>query len=224
MSWMTVGELATTRPLSVGVLQRHGIDFCCGGATSFPEACVAAGVAPATLLDEIGALERSAAAPPTRWDLEAPTALIEHLITRYHHPLRLDLETLELLAVKVHRVHGAKDERLVRIRDAVSALRVELLRHLSKEEQILFPWILSANPVPPEGPVAVMLREHEAVGELLQQLGALTDQFTVPPGACATWTTLWTTLQRVDLELREHISLENNVLFPRALAAHETVS
>lgn len=217
MSWMTVGELATTRPLSVGVLQRHGIDFCCGGATAFPEACAAAGVAPATLLDEIGALERSAAAPPTRWDLEAPTALIEHLITRYHHPLRLDLETLELLAVKVHRVHGAKDERLVRIRDAVSALRVELLRHLSKEEQILFPWIARADAPPPHGPVAVMFAEHADAGSALRELEQLTDGYRLPVDACRSWTALWDTLARVDRELREHIALENNVLFPRAL-------
>lgn len=220
----TIGELSTQRPVSTKVFQRHGIDFCCGGGRTLDEACALRRIEPALVLAEIAEEEARLETPTERWDLAPTSALITHLLDRYHAPLLEDLAQLEVMARKVLRVHGHKDTRLAPLVDLVLALRSDLEPHLAKEEQILFPWILSANPVPPEGPVAVMLREHDAVGELLQQLGALTDQFTVPSGACATWTTLWTTLQRVDLELREHISLENNVLFPRALAEHKTVS
>lgn len=214
---VTVGELSTTRPLSIGVLQRHGIDFCCGGSRALDVACAAAGVDVDLLLEEIAAAERAATMPAVRWDREPLPALVDHLLVRYHAPLRADLQTLEALAVKVHRVHGEKDTSLERIREVVLALRSELLSHLAKEEQILFPWILRDDAPPPRGPVSVMLREHDDAGDALRELERLTDGYRVPDGACRSWTALWETLARVDVELREHIALENNVLFPRAL-------
>lgn len=213
----TVAELSTTRPRSIGVLQRHGIDFCCGGSQALEDACAAAGVSVAALLGEVDAAERAAGDPGVRWDREPLEALVGHLLERYHAPLRSDLETLEALAEKVHRVHGDKDQRLGTIRDRVLALRADLLLHLAKEEQILFPWTLRADAPAPRGPVAVMLREHDAAADILRELAALTDGYRVPEGACRTWTGLWETLERVDRELREHVALENNVLFPRAL-------
>ena len=59
--------------------------------------------------------------------------------------------------------------------------------------------------------------EHEEVGALLRQIRALTDDFTAPDGACGTWRALWQGLADLEADLHEHIHLENNILFPKAL-------
>jgi regulator of cell morphogenesis and NO signaling len=213
----TVGELSATRPLSTKVFRRHGIDFCCGGRVTLDEACAKRGIEPSAILAEI-AVEEGRGERPRAWDDAPLPDVIRHLLVRYHAPLREDLDQLEAMARKVHRVHGDHDPRLVVVLEKVLALRADLEPHLDKEEQVLFPWILS-DPTPPEGPIAVMLDEHDAVGGLLGELDALTDHYAVPAGACATWTALWRALERVDVELREHIALEADALTWRGARA-----
>ncbi|MEQ1571282.1 MAG: iron-sulfur cluster repair di-iron protein [Myxococcota bacterium] len=211
---MTVGELTTIHPRAVGVLHRHGIDFCCGGGRSLEEACAARGVDPAAVLAEVAAAERTTGAG-IRWDLQPVEALIAHLLERYHAPLREDLELVVRLAQKVRRVHEQKDPRLVEVESLILALRDDLLAHLEKEEEVLFPWIRRPGAPPPEGPIEVMRSEHDEVADLLRRLERATDAYVVPEGACRSWTALLETTARVDRELREHVALENNVLFPR---------
>jgi regulator of cell morphogenesis and NO signaling len=67
------------------------------------------------------------------------------------------------------------------------------------------------------GPIAVMEAEHEAAGAALRRIRELTGDYTLPPGACTTWNALWHGLEALEVSLHEHIHLENNVLFPRAL-------
>lgn len=215
---VTVGELSTTRPEAVKVFQRHGIDFCCGGRRTLDEVCRSRGLDADAVLHEIADEEARAVRPSTRWDEVPIGRLIDHLLTHYHEPLKEDLPRLEAMARKVAHVHGAKDEHLEALLALVLELRADLEPHLMKEEQILFPWIRRGEGPTPEGPVAVMLSEHDDVARMLEELRRLTGDFRVPAGACATWTALWRGLEAFDRELREHVALENNVLFPRALA------
>ena len=214
----TVGEISTTRPLAIKVFQRHGIDFCCGGKRPLEEACVARGLDPARVLEEIAVEEELAGPSPQRWD-QAPLAdVIEHLLQRYHAPLREDLLQLVAMARRVVEVHGQKDHQLAPVLAVVLALRADLEPHMEKEEQVLFPWILQGQGSRAYAPMSVMRAEHEEVGRLLAEARRLTANYTVPAGACATWTALWRGLERLEQDLVEHIALENNVLFPRALA------
>ena len=82
-----------------------------------------------------------------------------------------------------------------------------------KEEQVLFPMLtrMGANTV--GGPIAMMRFEHEQHGNALAQLEALTHNFTLPEGACNTWTALYLGLATLRHDLMEHIHLENNFLF-----------
>ena len=215
---LTVSELSTTRPVSIKVLQRHGIDFCCGGGASIDEACAKRGIEEKDLIAEIVAEEARATTPFTRWDREPIDVLIDHLLDHYHAPLREDLVRIEAMANRVVQVHGHRDDRLEALLDVVLALRADLEPHLEKEEIVLFPSILSGRGADAEGPIAKMRLEHDEVAALLVRVRRLTDDYAVPSGACATWRALWMGLSDLDRELREHIALENNVLFPRALA------
>ncbi len=215
---VTIGQLATTQPWSTAVFHRHRIDFCCGGARRLDEVCDEKGLQVADVLAEI-AREAPAEADFVRWD-EAPlNELIDHLQTFYHDRLWEELPRLTHLATKVASVHGGRDARLEALRDLVVDIETELSEHMRKEEQVLFPWIHSGRGASAHRPVQVMQHEHEEHGQKLQRLRELTGDFQLPIGACASWTALWHGLERLERELHDHIHLENNILFPRALAS-----
>jgi regulator of cell morphogenesis and NO signaling len=219
-----VGELAARHPLATRVFARHHIDFCCGGGRPLGDVCDAQGLNVDTVLGEIHAIidptgDTGHAGAVVVW-MEAPLpALIDHILVRYHATLREELPRLESMARKVARVHGDKDPvRLEGMLENLLALKGELETHMLKEEHVLFPAIREGLGARTGGPVAMMVHEHAEVGELLRQMRDLTGGYTVPAGACNTWRALWHGLEALEDDLHEHIHLENNVLFPRALA------
>ena len=213
----TVGELAATRPASTRVFHRRGIDFCCGGGKTLAEVCLRKGLDVKVLLAELQNELAQGDGEAVAWTEQPLPALVSHLLERYHAGLREELERLRGLAIKVLRVHGAKDPvRLQRLFDTYSELADDLVPHLEKEERVLFPWILSGRPVPHGGPIAVMMSDHDGAAALLARLRELTGDYLAPEGACNSWRALWAGLAALDRDLTEHIHLENNILFPRA--------
>jgi regulator of cell morphogenesis and NO signaling len=215
---ITLGELASTRPLAVRVFQRRGINFCCAGNKALKAVCQARGLDPAQVLEEISEEEARGESSPLRWDERGLDELVSHLLEHYHRHLYAELARLEELAKKVRRVHGAKDpERLSRLAETVVALRQELEVHLRKEEEVLFPWILSGRGPSAMMPIQMMRAEHWSTSQQLAVIRELTDNFVPAPQACATWRALWQGLEALEVDLLEHMHLENNILFPRAL-------
>ena len=212
-----VGEVAAQHPLATRVFARHGIDFCCSGGKPLAEACSASG---ATVTDVIGELEREIAGHTDggiRWDEQPVAALIEHILTAFHEPLREELPRIEEMMRKVHRVHGARDQaRFDALLEKVLAIRADIEGHLPKEEQMLFPQILAGRGAMMAMPITVMEEEHEVLGGLLRDVRSLTNDFTLPDDACNTWRALWAALEELERSLHEHIHLENNVLHKKA--------
>ena len=215
----TVAEIAATLPSSVRVFQRHDIDFCCGGKKPLGAVCADRGLPLDEVLSEIVA---SAAAPQAldhNWFIAPFTELTAHIVRTYHAPLREELPRLEAMAAKVAKVHGAKDDRLVRIAAIVSDLSDDLLMHMEKEEQILFPAInaieVSGRAIRLEGPISVMEHEHDQAGAWLAELRSLTDGYQPPEWGCATLRALFAGLAELEATMHVHVHLENNVLFPR---------
>ncbi len=214
-----VGDIAAGHPKSLKVFHRHGIDFCCGGRRPLSEVCAKSGLDPQTVLDQIAALECVPDEGPN-WEQEPLPALIDHLIERYHRPMDEELPRIEAMARRVNTVHGSKDPtRFSGILTTFLALRDELVPHMVKEETILFPWIRTGRGAEAATPVRVMLIEHESVGGMLHKLRELTEDYQPAPEACGTWRALFQALGDLELDLMEHIHLENNILFPRALQA-----
>ena len=140
------------------------------------------------------------------------------------------LARITQLLDKVCSVHGANHPELRGIQTTFAALRQELTMHMMKEEMMLFPYIvrmeeavLADEPVlpPPFGtvrnPVAMMMREHDGAGEDLREIRAASNGYTAPADGCITYQTLYRALAEFEADLHQHIHLENNILFPRAL-------
>lgn len=214
----TLAEIATTHPGAASVFYRHGLDFCCGGRRSLADACGARGLDPAAIIAEVGR-EENAAGPTRRWDLAPLPELITFIVDHYHRRLRETLPDLVRMAAKVEVRHGDKATCPHGLAAHLEAMHGAVLDHLEKEEQVLFPMILRGQGANAVGPVHVMEVEHDEHGRNLQQVRRLTGDLQAPAEACPTWRALYLGLQQLERELMDHIHLENNVLFSRALIA-----
>ena len=214
----TLSELATTRPGATRVFLAHGLDFCCKGRRPLAEACAERKLDPAEVLDAIAREERGPG-DLTVWNAEPLDALVRFVVAHYHEKLRTEIPELITLAEKVESVHADKKTCPQGLAAHLRAVHAAVLDHLGKEEQILFPMILAGQGAMASGPVFVMEHEHDDHGRSLARTRALTNDLTPPAEACATWRALYLRLGRLESDLMEHIHLENNVLFPRALAA-----
>ena len=214
-----VGQIAANHPLATRVFARHKIDFCCGGGLPLQEACAKKGIDASTIVAEIEKELATKNDSDVRWDEKPLDELIDHILSAYHRPLDEELPRLEAMARKVSQVHHDKDpQRLSEMLKVFLELKAELQQHMAKEEQILFPMIRQGQGAMAGAPVSMMMQEHDAAGEALRQLRSLTDDYTPPAEACNTWRALWHGLGDLETQMHQHIHLENNILFPRALA------
>ena len=220
----TVADIASSYPSSVRVFQRHGIDFCCGGKTSLALACQKRGVPVADLVRAIEASARNTGPDDRDWNVAPLHALIDHIVTTYHDPLREELPRLEAMAAKVSRVHGAKAAHLARVETIVSELSADLRSHLRKEEMVLFPSIRTIErgqgllSLSLAAPIDAMEAEHDRAGVLLAELRTITEDYVAPAWACETFRALYHGLSELESAMHVHVHLENNILFPRTLA------
>ena len=213
----TLGELVTAQPAAAKVFYRHGLDFCCGGKQSLEQACAAAGLDVDAILSEIDEAKADGHDADVRWDVRPLEELVDHIVRRYHVPLRNEIPRLVDLACKVEQVHADKADCPKGLADLLVQVREAVESHLTKEEQILFPLILAGRGQTAHMPVKVMIQEHEDHGQNLARIREITNKFSVPENACATWRELYRALAQLERELMDHIHLENNILFPRAL-------
>lgn len=211
-----VGELAAAVPQSVRVFQRHGLDFCCHGHVAMAEACRARALDLESLRAELAA-EEPAAEDFERWDERPQAELIEHVLARYHARHRDELPRLLALARKVEGVHAARPDCPRGLAAHLGRMAEELEWHMQKEEQVLFPLLLAGRGRMAGMPIQAMEREHEDHGRNLARLRALAHDYRAPADGCGSWHALYLGLAELERELMQHIHLENNVLFPRAL-------
>lgn len=221
-----VGALVLARPETMRYLEGQGVDYCCGGHRSLREACEVAGRSPEEVLSGLAALSADKPAPARNWAEASLTELMAHVEATHHAYLRTELPRLEKLLEKVLGAHGENHPELDEVFDLFQELSMDLMPHLLKEEQILFPFIRSMEAGTPaqacfgtvQSPIRVMEAEHETVGGLLARLRTRTDSYTTPADGCATFRALYEGFKELEADLHLHIFLENQVLHPRAAA------
>ena len=215
---INIGRLAAEYPLATKVFARHGIDFCCGGGRPLREVCREQDLNADEILEEIGRETAQKTASAERWDHAPLGDLIIHILAVYHRPLDEELPRLESLSREVLEVHRDKQpEMLSELVSVYAGLKADLEDHMGKEEEILFPMIRQGQGMMADGPIAMMEEEHELAGAALKRLRELTNGYQVPEEACNSWRALWQGLAWLEESLHQHIHLENNILFPRAL-------
>jgi regulator of cell morphogenesis and NO signaling len=227
----TVRDVALEFPNATRVFEKLGIDYCCGGHRSLKDACTVANVPYADVVANLQAAAGQAAQPAAARDWQtAPVAeLVDHIVTTHHVYTKQELPRLEQLLAKVCGVHGQNHPELLRIRDTFRELNQEISGHLMKEEQILFPYIVqAANGMQPhscfgtvQNPNRMMMFEHDNAGAALRDMREASQNYQPPADACISYRTLYHALEALENDLHQHIHLENNILFPRAIAMEQ---
>jgi len=225
----TVRDIALENPATIRVFEAFGIDYCCGGKKPLTEACTLKNLSVDEVLEALestGPAEREI----ENWSAQPLGVLAAHIVNTHHAYVRRELPRLTELAEKVVRRHGDTKPELPAIQLKLNELGEELLQHCAKEELVLFPYITKferaiADGTPkPHGcfgsvtnPIAMMTQEHDSAGALVAQMRELSSDFTPPVGACPTFHAFYLGLHEFEQDLHQHIHLENNILFPRAI-------
>lgn len=206
-----IGQIAVELPGATAVFRRLKLDFCCGGQVSLADACARKDLPVDAVLAELATLDR-----PVNPDLPtSPDALIDHILERYHAVHREQLPELIRMARRVEAVHHDHPQVPAGLADHLADMQDELLDHMAKEEQILFPMLRAGGSPLVRHPIMAMRHEHTSHGEQLDRLMALSHDATPPAGACNTWRALCSGIAQLQNDLISHIHLENNLLFPR---------
>ena len=223
-----LGALVTAHPELARELERHRLDYCCGGARSLADACAELGLDAGQVAAELAVAATGSTAQ--EWATMSATELVDHLEATHHRYLSAELPRLTALVDKIVAVHGERHPELADVAACYAEIRSDLEPHLLKEERVLFPMIreLEAATVAPSfhcgslrNPISVMLREHDAVGELLARLSVLTGGYEPPADGCATYTACYTALADLEADTHLHIHKENNLLFPLVVDLEE---
>jgi len=225
-----VNEIALSNPGARHILEDAGIDYCCGGGRSLQEACLSAKVPAIEILQKLRFNREQVAPGEAPWT-EAPLVeLTKHIRDRHHLYVRDAIPRLRALLAKVREKHGGNHRELGDIEKLFGDVAREMLMHMQKEEQILFPFIDSLERSASQGsaveppffqsvrnPIYSMMKEHDAAGELMRQIRSFSNGYKAPANACASYQAAYQGLEEFEKDLHLHVHLENNILFPRAV-------
>lgn len=229
---MTVREVAIELPQSTRLFEKLKIDYCCGGNKPLAEACASAGLDVDNVIGMLTKVTQSTSQNDGSLDFQnaSPPELIRHILETHHVFTKSEMDRLQLLADKVFAAHGGNHPELVHLDELITRLCADLKPHMFKEEQVLFPYIVAlaqaadqnrALPFAPFGtvnkPIRMMMMEHDTAGDILREMRMVTSDYKVPAEACISYRTLYQALENFERDLHQHIHLENNILFPKAL-------
>lgn len=223
-------EIALSDPAARHVLDQAGLDYCCGGTKSLQEACLESGTSAEEILNRLRKKAENSGADDVNWMALPLRELTRHIREKHHRYVRQAIPRIQALLDQVIAKHGENHHELPDIRGVFNDVGREMIMHMQKEEQILFPYIDAlelavsnhGSVEPPffqtvKNPIYAMIREHDAAGELVKRIRSLSGEYTAPADACTTFTTLYEDLKEFEADLHQHVHLENNIVFPRAV-------
>jgi regulator of cell morphogenesis and NO signaling len=230
-STQSIREIVATQPSAAKVLERFDIDLCSRAGDSLDQACAELQLSVDQVLEK---LEDAQAGERGASGLDPaifPTSrLIQHIVRVHHQVVRQELPRLAELSHKLSTKRSERAPDLKPVETLIEELRADMFAHIQKEETVLFPFIAqmdqdSVIAYPPAHacfrsiahPVFMMVQEHESAGQIVEKLRRVTHGFQVPPWACATHIALFAGLAAFETDLKQHVHLENDVLFPRAI-------
>lgn len=225
-----VSEIALSGAGARQILEHAGIDYCCGGGNSLREACLAANVPAEQILRELRESGSKFRTDESQWNRAPLADLTKHIRTKHHEYVRCSIPRLRALLAKIREKHGERHRELEEIEKLFGDVARELLPHMQKEEQILFPYIENleratrgnAGVAPPffqtvRNPIHTMMIEHDSAGELVRQIRLQSHGYRAPSDACTSYQAAYQELEAFEKDLHLHVHLENNILFPRAV-------
>jgi regulator of cell morphogenesis and NO signaling len=232
----TIGQIAVKDLRKAEVFKKYGIDFCCGGKKTVREVCREKGIDATKVkqeLQQVNTNNKTDNNAYNEWDLDF---LAAYIVNTHHRFVRKYLPELRGYALKIAQVHGDRHPELLEIQKLVETINTELSDHMVKEETVLFAYlkkIVNAKntnqSLEKEGrDLSVLIdeleKEHDHVGRCLDKIRALSNSYSIPDDACASYKLLFKMIQEFEDDLHIHIHLENNILFPKAVEMEKSLA
>ena len=228
----SIRQIVTAEPSAAAVLERFEIDLCSQADAQLEHACATLQLSVDQVLEKLADAEartRGAVAPEV--EKYSLTRLIQHIVRTHHQTVRQELPRFAELSQRIAAKHGETAPQFLTVAILIERLRAEMFAHLEKEERMLFPYIAQLEEAARDRssaphacfrsvaqPVSVMVQEHDSAEGIVAQIRQATNGFTAPEWACPRNIAFHASLAGFEADLRQHVHLENDVLFPRAIA------
>ena len=221
---ITIGEIVAQDYRTAEIFKEAGIDFCCGGKQSIDEACSEKGIDRIDLntrLKILKSIPNTTIQNFNEWDLGF---LCDYIVNTHHKYVLKSLPELVMYTEKIASVHGERHPELAEVAFLFSQINKELLQHMKKEEEVLFPAIKEAVSSGSSNAISLIVSEierlsgeHEFAGGAMDKINVITANYSVPADGCNTYNVTFKLLRLFEDDLHTHVHLENNILFPKAL-------
>lgn len=229
---LSLAQIVNNNHQAASVFEKYHLDFCCKGKRSLEQACIEQQLS----LEEVsGDLEnifaKNSSCSIINFEKMSLTQLADYIVQTHHAYVKNEMPQIQAYLHKVSSKHGDRHPELNKIFQTFNAVKEEMEGHMKKEELILFPRIkelqklvdsenanLQLNITYLQSPITVMEQEHDHAGNLLNDIRILSNDYTPPQDACTTYRLSFAALKAFELDLHQHVHLENNILFPKAIA------
>ena len=225
----TLASIVADNSATVPILEKYNLDFCCKGKRTLTEACKEKGLLVDDIIKEFGtSLPNTSAKQMPFKDMNCEQ-LIGYILINHHFYVKQIMPTIAGHLEKVANKHGERFQNMVEVYQLFLEVQSEMTSHMQKEEQILFPRIKKVeeiiasentsaiSTIDLDGPITVMMNEHDHAGDLLYKIRNLTNNYQEPVGACTTFKVVLNELKEFEEDLHKHVHLENFHLFPNAV-------
>ena len=233
----SIGETVANDYRTAAVFKKHKIDFCCQGNRTIEEACAKSNIDANVLLDELNAVAASNVKSDNDFQTWQMDLLVDYIVKKHHRYVEEKILEITPYLDKICRVHGQRHPELFEIKEQFDAVAEELTVHMKKEELILFPFInkmvkekqmkqnyTAANFGSVQNPIQMMMDEHTVEGDRFKIIEKISNSYTPPADACNTYSVTFALLKEFEQDLHLHIHLENNILFPKAIALEKEMN
>ena len=225
-----LSQIVNEQHKTASVFDKYNLDYCCKGKRCLEQACSESHVAIDEVIEE---LRNIYAVKSNELDFNKIKLyqLAEYIVYTHHSYLRKEMPQIVANLEKVTSKHGKRHSELYDISAWFNQLSNEMTKHIQKEETILFPRIKQLetygfgkipdhikNAKNLQLPIADMEDEHEDAGNIMAGIKSITNNYEAPKDACTTFKLLYARLKAFEVDLHQHVHLENSILFPKALA------
>ncbi len=231
-----IGDIVAKNYKTAEVFRSYGVDFCCKGNRKLMDLSGSGSVEVEKLIHDLEKVQTDQKESGTEFNTWPLDLLADYIEKKYHRYIEEKIPVIDEYLTKVCKVHGHGYNELYKIHEIFSASCEDLLNHMKKEENILFPYIRKMVADERQGlchkppmfgsvknPISMMEDEHTTEGDRYREISVLSNNYTPPPNACNTFIVTYAMLQEFEEKLHEHIHLENNILFPKAIKQEDNL-
>jgi len=230
LSSLSLAQIVNSNHQAASVFEKYHLDFCCKGKRSLKQACTEQQLSVSEVTEDLENIFTKDNNCTVDFEKMSLTQLADYIVQTHHAYVKNEMPQIQAYLEKISSKHGERHPELYKIFQTFSAVKEEMEGHMKKEELILFPRIkeleklannenanLQLNLGYLQSPITVMEQEHDHAGSLLNDIRILSNDYIPPQDACTTYRLSFAALKAFEMDLHQHVHLENNILFPKAI-------